>query len=198
MIIESSQPVQQLSNIQGLICIDCWEDSSLDVYYNRLEANLDLAQFNSIVVANYELALDSTDLCQFNTMQVYSWETYTPSVLLPLMKESRSKKTSNWLQSKLGSNSFLLLDTDSFLHHVTTAVPHVTNWLVVGGGWQMCTHGRPMGFGKLQSLPYDFYIATWSLYNTNNNDLTVGIDDIAHDKFAWEDQGNNLFRLKND
>ena len=198
MIVESSGHTQQLSNIQGLICIDCWEDSKLNLYYDRLENNLDLAQFDSIVVANYELALDSTDMCQFNTMQVYSWETFTPDIVLPLVKESRLKKTSNWLQSKLSSNSFLLLDSQSLVHHITTAVPHVTNWLVIGGGWQVCTHGRPVGFGTLQLLPYDFYIAPWSLYNTNSNNLTVSINDIAQDKFIWEDQGNNLFRLKND
>jgi hypothetical protein len=197
MIIDTAEPGQNLSSIRGLLVIDCWERPELGAFYQRLQDHVDPTQFDSIMVANYELALDSTDLCQHNTLEVYSWETYTPNMLLPMVKESRSRKTSTWLQSTFSTNSFLILDADSLIHHCTTAVPHITDWLVIGGNWQVCMHGRPLGFHKLKTLPYNFYVTPNGVYNTKKSNWLGDVNDLHNDQLTWIDQGNHLYKLQN-
>jgi hypothetical protein len=197
MIIDAAEPGQTLSSIRGLIVIDCWERPELDSFYQCLQDHVDITQFDSIMVANYELALDSKALCQHNTLEVYSWETYTPGMLLPMLKESGSRKTSAWLQSMFSSNSFLILDEYSLVHHCTTAVPHIKDWLVIGGSWQVCIHGRPLGFYKLKTLPYNFYVIPAGLYNTKKLNWLGNVDDLHNDQLTWIDQGNHLYKLQN-
>jgi len=192
MLINNTQENKQLGDISGLLCIDCWEMDSPEAndYYQTLEKNIDFNQFDSILVANYELALNSNDLCQYNVLEVYSWSDYEPKMLLPVMKEARQRKTSHYLQKHLKSHSFLILNAESFQHHVTTYVPHIKNWLIIGGSWGICTHYRPLGFDTLKTLPYNFYIAPWTMFNYVNN----GIND---DSLSWVDQNNGLYRLSN-
>lgn len=191
-----TQNNKTLNDLKGIVCIDCWELDDLTDYYKRLEEKLDFDQFDSIAVANYELRLDSSDLCQYNILEVYSWETYTPNMLLPVMKESRNKTTSNWLKTKFSTNSFLILDPESMQHHVATSVPHVTDWLVIGGSWGACTHFRPLSFKSMLKLPYNFYITDWSLYDSSKPDYRMTKEQIDKDTFNWVDQGNSLYRLQ--
>ena len=101
MIITSTDFNTTINDLKGFVCIDCWEEKKLLSYYQILDQHIDFKQFDSIIVANYELLLDSsTDLSQYNTLELYSWDTYTPNMLLPIMKESRSRTTSNWLKTK--------------------------------------------------------------------------------------------------
>jgi hypothetical protein len=193
MITASIGANKTINNLKGLVCIDCWEEKDLLSYYQLLEQRIDFEQFDSIIVANYELLLDSsTDLSQHNVLETYSWSTYTPEMLLPIMKEARSRKTSNWLKTKFTTNSFLILTPESMKYHVSTTVPHITDWLVIGGSWGMCTHARPLGFNSLKTLPYNFYITDWSMYFDGK---TFTKKDIQTDRLTWIDQGNSLYKL---
>ena len=193
MIITSTDINRTITDLKGLVCIDCWEEKELLSYYQILDQHINFKQFDSIIVANYELLLDSsTDLSQYNTLELYSWDTYTPNMLLPIMKESRNRTTSNWLKTKFTTNSFLILTSESMEHHVSTSVPHVTDWLVIGGSWGDCTHHRPLSFNSMKTLPYNFYITDWSMYSDSK---TFTKKDIQNDQLTWIDQGNSLYKL---
>jgi len=193
VIISSTGANKTIDEIKGLVCIDCWEQEELSSYYQMLDQRLDFDQFDSIIVANYELLLDSSkDLSQYNILEVYSWDKYTPDMLLPIMKESRQRTTSNWLKTKFTTNSFLILTQEGMKHHVSTSVPHINDWLVIGGGWGQCAHNRPLALNSMQTLPYNFYITDWSMYSLTN---TFTKKDIDKDRLSWVDQGNSLYKL---
>ena len=196
MIVTSTGINKTVKDLKGLICIDCWEEKDQLSYYQTLDQQIDFKQFDSIIVANYELLLDSkNDLSQYNVLEVYSWENYTPEMLLPIMKESRNRVTSNWLKTKFTSNSFLILTPEGMKHHVATSVPHITDWLVIGGSWGACTHSghRPLNFNSMKTLPYNFYITDWSIYS---NSEIITKKDIQQDRLVWVEQGNSLYRLQ--
>ena len=202
MVITEINKSKSIKDMQGLIFIDCWEMPSLINFYQQLEQKIEFNQYTSMVVANYELALDSKDQIQCNTLEMYK-HSNQELMLLPMLYEFGHRETSTWLQSKFKSHSVLLLTTESLQHHIETVVPHVTDWLVVGGTWQSCTHSRPIGFANLQKLPYNFYITDWSMYNIigefDNPDAIVNTatsKQFEKDSYTWIDQGNNLYRLQ--
>jgi hypothetical protein len=187
-----------LADIRGLICIDCWDNPDHDSYYNTVNNTINFKQFDSIVVASYETALDSEDVALSSTLLAYSYYNFTPEVLLPILKETRNRKTSKHIQQHLGKNSFLLLDDISFNIHVNHLVPHIKDWLVIGGSWGQCTHHRPLGFNKMLGLPYNFYAAPWSMYSMNpGKNFSVTANDFATDRLPWIDHGNDLYQLQN-
>lgn len=202
MVITEINKSKSIKDIQGLIFIDCWEMPSLINFYQQLEQKIEFDQYTSMVVANYELVLDSKDQIQRNTLEMYK-HSNRELMLLPMLYEFGYRKTSSWLQSKFKSHSVLLLTTESLQHHIETVVPHVTDWLVVGGTWQSCTHNRPIGFASLKKMPYNFYITDWSMYNiTGEFDDPNAVVNTAtskqfeKDSHTWIDQGNNLYRLQ--
>jgi len=201
MVIPESGVSKSVDDMQGLIFIDCWEMPSLANFYKGLDQHIDFDQYTSIAVANYELVLDSTDQCQYNTLEMY--KDNQELMLLPMLYEFGKRQTSKWLQTKFKSHSVLILTTDALQYHVTTVVPHITDWLVIGGTWKSCTHSRPMGFANLQKLPYNFYITDWSMYNIIGKFDDPGAmvntatsKQLEKDSHTWVDQGNNLYRLQ--
>lgn len=196
MIIDTNQSAVNLTDIRGLICIDCWEDPELDDYYQTLCKTINFAQFDSIVVANYEIELSADDVSLTNTLHQYSWNNYTPAVLLPVVKETRQRKTSRYLQQHFNEKSFLLLDTASFEIHVEQCVSHITDWLVIGGWWQYCSHVRPIGFCKLAKLDYNFYTADNLIYHKELGNLNRQM--IEQDYLQWIDCTQGLYQLKHD
>jgi hypothetical protein len=198
MILNNVGESKTLANLDGVICIDIWEGSEgpSQHWLDTIDQHIDFKQFSSIIVANYELALDSAnDLCQYNTLEVYSWETYTPLMLLPIMKEARARTTHAWLKNKFSTNSFLILDFESMIHHTINCVPHVSNWLIIGNRWQFCTHSRPLSFQSAIHVPYNFFATTWSMYDPTR---PLNSNDFANDKFTWIDHSQGLFQLKNE
>ena len=187
---------QNTPEINGLLCIDCWEEDNLQSFYNNLDNYIDFSKIQSICVANYELMLDSRDLCQYNILEVYSWDTFNPQMLLPVMKESRFRKTSQWLQSKFSSNSFLLLDMHALKTHIETSVPHIKNWLIIGGSWQLCTHHRPVNLELMAELPYNYFITPWSIYNVRDKkNMCITEKDIEEDMLEYTRFQNNFFKI---
>ena len=87
----------------------------------------------------------------------------------------------------------------------------VTNWLVVGAHWQICTHDRPLGFDNLLALKQQdsalrIYSRTDCLVkftmDTSNNDNInnpiveiCNVADFENDRLHWECQGK-LFELQ--
>ena len=177
-----------------MICIDIWEtDRPAPTWLDNVDRHVNFSQFGSIIVANYELALDSlNDLSQYNTLEVYSWSGFEPAILMPVMKEARQKKTHGWLKEKFSSNSFLILDTIGMKIHVENFVPHITNWLVIGDAWQACVHSRPLGLKAMMQLPYNFFAAPWSMAIDGK---PIERSHFENDKLSWIDHGNNLFQL---
>lgn len=183
-----------VSDIKGLVIIDLWNIAIVDRWFEEYKHKLNFEKFDSIIVANYELALDSNDISQYNVLKDYSWTNYTPELLLPIMKEARDQQTYPGVQANLNSNSFLILTPEGMQRHVEYMVPHVNDWLIVGNTWGMCTHNRPLGFHAMKSMPYNFYITDWSIIGAKQN----SIEHIKEDSLSWIDCGNNLFQLKND
>jgi hypothetical protein len=180
-----------LTNINGLLCIDCWEDTALNDFYNQLESKINFSQFDSIIAANYELALDTkNDLSQHNVLEEYSWHAHNPEILLDFVTEARDRDAAKLLRDNYSSNSFLLLSINAFKHHVETMVPHVRNWLVIGGTWGMCTHSRPLSFSTLSTLDYNFYTAEWAVYSESSHPI-----DFDNDSLTWKKHHNGLYQL---
>lgn len=179
-----------LNELTGLVCIDCWESAELQDYYAQLSTRLNFNNFDSIVVANYELALDSiNDLSQHNTLEEYSWTNYNPTILLDMASQAREKTSSKWLMEHFSTNTFLLLSIDGIRHHIENMVPHVKNWLVIGGAWGKCTHIRPISFKTLSSLDQNFYTAEWAVYA---KDIPINFD---NDVLQWKKHKDGLYQI---
>lgn len=189
MLINTPDNQISIDDINGLICIDCWEIDSLKPYYQNLENNINFSRFDSIIVANYELALDSlNDISQYNTLEEYSWTNYNSEILLSMISEARERKTSQILQKHFKKHAFVILTINGLVHHIENVVPHINNWLIIGGTWGMCTNTRPINFTKLAALPYNFYITNWSMYSES-------IVDLSKDIHIWENCNNGLYKL---
>jgi hypothetical protein len=193
MLLDNNRPPVNIRDIKGLICIDCWDDPDLEEYYQKLNTILDFEQFDSIIVASYEIQLDITDISLSNTLKEYSHCNYTPEVLLPIVKETRHRTTSNYVRRYFKEHSFLLLDTVSFVHHTTNCVPHINDWLVIGGGWGMCIHGRPMGFYNLSKINYNFYTGDHLIHRRKLGTLNRQM--VEEDDLIWIDCSNGLYQL---
>jgi hypothetical protein len=183
-----------IEDLKGLLIIDFWEDPPQDNWIDRNKHKINFDQFDSIVVANYGLLLDGNDIIQHNLLVDYCWTNFVPEMLLPMLEFAKDKKTHPWLQSHLNAKSFLILTPESMQHHVESMVPHVTDWLVVGGSWKICTHQRQLGFYFLTRMPYNFYITDWTMLG---DQVKPGsIEHIEKDDLIWVDYTNNLFQLK--
>jgi hypothetical protein len=185
-----------MNNIKGVICIDCWEDERLENFYQQLSTHIDFAQFDSIVLANYELLLDGNDIAQHNTIIAYSHTNEVPEIILPLVRESRIRQTSRYIPNS--DKSFVLLTPEGFRHHVERCVPHIQDWLVIGGSWGACTHSRPLSFKSMLQLPYNFYISDWSMYDFHSPSGCIKKQYFENDTFKWVKQDNDLYKLTND
>jgi hypothetical protein len=185
-----------LSDLDGVICIDCWEDPQLETFYQRLLARVNFNQFGSIVLANYELLLDGNDAAQHNTIMAYSRSDEVPEIIMPMVRESGRRKTTSHIPKT--NNSFVLLTLEAFDYHVKKLVPHIKNWLVIGGSWGACTHSRPLSFKSMLHLPYNFYISDWAFYDFNSSDRCIDKQYIENDTFNWVYQQNDLYKLTND
>lgn len=193
MIVSS---VNQSHEIRGILAIDCWEQPDLNGFYETIDKKINFSDIDSLIVASFETALDLSDLSQYNTIEQYSWHEFNPEVLLPLIKETRMRRTSSWLRSKFSKNTFMLLDMKSFIYHINTCVPHIKDWLVIGGAWEACTHCRPISFYGLKGIKNkNFFIADWSIY-TRFQDLTgiISRHHVEKDKLDWNDAGR-LYQL---
>jgi len=188
--------VRMNPDIKGIIAIDCWQQPSLDKFYANLDKLIDWLKIDSLIVANYEIALDISDKSLYNTLESYSWHDYDPDILLPIIKESRTRKTSNWMLSKMTQNAFCLLDMYSVRKHMDMCVPHIQDWLIVGGSWQACTHSRPVNVYELSKLKKNFYVSTWSVYDDSQTDCKVSTEQIKNDTLCWEPAENGYFLLK--
>ena len=185
----------QLNQIPGILFVDCWEDQNLEQFYHRVKPQLNLLQFSSVCVANYGLALDSTDPAQRNTLLAYSWNEYIPDMLKGITREAQEKSTANWIRESFKTQSFLILDPECLDYHINYLVPHAQDWLIVGGSWDLCLRGRPICIDSLKKLSYNFYITPWSIYDVNSNDLSTTVEQINSDPAGWINLGNNLYQL---
>lgn len=192
-MIKNTSIIEPAPDIKGILCIDCWEDENLQYFYKNLENKICFSEIDSICVASYELLLDSNDLSQKNLLELYSWSCFDPSMLLPVMKESRFRTTSKWLQSKFSSHSILLLDMYSLEKHIKTSVPHIENWLVIGGGYRGCIHSRPVSLPTIRKLPYNFFITTWSVYNIGQGRISEL--DIDNDTLEYARCQDGFFKI---
>lgn len=180
-------------NFKGILTIDCWEEEFLNDFYQTLDNYIDFSCVESIICANYDLALDSkTDLSQYNLLSMWSWTNNDQKILHKVVEHAHTKSTSEWLKSKFKTHSVLLLDTESIIKHCNTFVPHINDWLVIGGAWGICTHSRPVCLQKLSKLKQNFYIAPWSIYNENGRSITER--HIREDKSVTWIKTNDYFR----
>lgn len=193
MILQrTDQPATDITDIKGLVIIDCWNVPEVTEWLEHVKYRFDLNNFDSIVVANYELKLDGDDICQQNLLEFYSRRQFTPDILLSMIKYSGGCITHPWLQSRFNDRCFLILESKDMIHHVQNTAAHVQDWLVVGWRWKECTHTRPLGFYNMRFMPYNFYITDWSMVGVEQNSLAH----LQQDRLGWIDHSNNLFQLK--
>lgn len=186
-----------INDINGLLIIDWWKETdSKKNWTSAVTSNLDKLKFETVVISNYEIQPSLEDPCQLNTVMQYGWYDYQPKILAPLLKECRPQRTSNpYIVQNYSVNGFVILDIESLLLHFEQSQISIKNWLVVGGGWQDCCHHRPIGFKNLIRLPFNFFVANWSIHKPDNSFLTP--DDFAKDNLPWTHVGNDLYKLGN-
>lgn len=201
-IVDATDPITDISDIQGLICIDCWDHPEVaESYYNQLKKFINFDQFQSIIVANYELTIDGKDVATSNTLNEYCWSGLTLDFVLPVVKYAGDKKTNRFIQQHFNKQAFLILDSNTFVMHLALQSLNIRNWLVIGGAWQHCTHWRPLGFTNLLKLPMNFYAREGLLIKKlTDEDMPVGLIDKVDfelDSLTWADQTNGLYLLQN-
>jgi hypothetical protein len=185
----------QIDQIPGVLFLDCWNEEWLEQFYQRVRTNLNLDQFSSVCVANYEIELDSKDPAQYSTLKAYSWNSYVPDMLVSITRETRGRSTASWIKESFKNQSFLILDPKCLEYHVNHLVPHVQDWLVIGGSWNACLRSRPICIDSMKKLPYNFYITDWSIYNLDMNNLITTTEQINKDPAGWINLGNSLYQL---
>jgi len=183
-------------DIKGIIAIDCWDNNNLKSFYNNLDKKINFKDIESIIICNYEVCLDCNDVSLYNTLETYCWSECNEKILLPLIKEARCRQTSAWLKDKFSDNTFMLLDMYSVDYHITNCVPHIKDWLVIGGTYGGCTHSRPVNLKELPNLNANFYIAPWSMYDENEQDLILRKETIKKDTaINFTEVDNNYFLI---
>jgi hypothetical protein len=95
--------------------------------------------------------------------------------------------------------SVIILDSDDLVHHCQMYHnDSIKNWLVIGQAWNMCLHGRPMGFYSLSSLikkqNYNIYVTPWSVLDTQQKQLDPECFN-GNDGIAWEPVEDFGYRL---
>jgi hypothetical protein len=200
MIIGQALHPVEVKDIHGLVCIDVWAPGK---FFNTTlwDSNLNFDNIDSIIAANYELTLDRKfDLSTHNVLRKYFEIENNIDMILPLIKDTIStvehRTAHSWLLNKFSSNSFRLLTAETMHTHVQALVPHIKNWLFLGGHWLRCTHTRPLSFPAIMPLPYNFYVATWSI---QNQEKLITVDDLEKDKIVkYIDHGNGLYQIYNE
>ena len=158
-------------------------------------------------MSNYQSPLDNSDNSLNNTYDLYhdNDESIINSIFVRYaIRPEHSLPihyTSAWLKTKLHNDlSFAILKPDHFVKHVNSQVPGLNKWLVIGGLWQVCAHRRPLGFKNLVDLPFDFYIAPWSMYKKDedlqqhHNELSE-IEILNDPNFEWAKVGSEMYKL---
>lgn len=185
-------------NIRGVIFIDAWDENFLDPWMEGVVYNLERYYIDSIIAANYEVALDVRyDSSLRNTISEYSLNNYQPDFLLPLMRETGNREAHRDLEDIVYNNhSFMLLTPDAIEYHMDNMVPHVRDWLIVGGAWGACTHCRPFNFFHMGNIPdRRFFIADWSIYTEEGRPTFDAISALESDRLTWSFTDSELYQL---
>jgi hypothetical protein len=184
--------------IRGVIFLDAWDEDFLDQWMQQVNIKLENYYVDSIIAANYQVALDVRyDTSLRNTISEYSLNNYQPDFLLPLMKETGNKEVHRDIEDiHFGNHSFMLLTPDSIKYHMNNMVPHIRDWLVIGGAWGACTHCRPFNFFHMGNIPdRRFYIADWSMYAQQGRPSFNLIEELTNDRLTWSSTNSELYQL---
>lgn len=182
-------------NIRGVIFIDVWDEPYLDRWVDKMMHNLEKYYLDSVISANYEVALDVRyDTSLLNTISEYSLNNFSPEFILPLMQYTGTREAHRDLQDIVyNKHSFALLTPDAVEYHMQNMVPHVKDWLVVGGAWGACTHCRPFNFYHMSNMDQRFFVADWSMYTENGTTFTPEL--LKQDQLTWSTTNSKLYQL---
>lgn len=202
-----------IDKINGLICIDLWgtetDGSCISPEKNQwledLSERLQNFEFHSIINAGYHTRLDYSDISIYNTLHLYNWQKFDQQIMLELISNCNQTGMSQVIQDKLfGSHTFALYSIESFIKHVSTLVPHIKDWLVVGCQWGGCAHIRPIGLNNLSKLTgFNFYGTTWGFFKNNARsadgryDCTLIDQDFGFDTLGWKKVSDQFYLLQN-
>jgi len=191
-----------MNDIQGLICLDLWQSGPDPDYFtepylewlDRLPEYLKQFKFDSIINASYGTRIDFQDTSVYNTFVTYNWAKFDQDVMITMLQTCNNFTMSQKIIDQVfGLNTFALYDIESFIKHSSSIVPHVKNWLVVGGTWNKCVHWRRLGLSNLAKLhQYNFFGSTWGFYK-NASGMTE--DDFKNNNLKWNQVDREMFQL---
>lgn len=190
--------------IHGLILLDCWEPQVhdhffKDKYYINLIEKIKNIQFKWIVNSASRLHIDLNDICMANTIKLCQYQDDHP-IIKNLIKHAGTEKPSTLISKYLFNNRTInIINDNDFVWFCTKYLENqITNWLVVGHTWQMCTHEHALGLQSLTSITkrhpvLNFYATDYSFCKMTEN--TATLEDFEQDSMNWrliEDFGYQL------
>ena len=168
-----------ISQINGLILIDCWEPNLYDTsskyikrsilpkqkFFTNLVHNLKKFNFSGTIVSSTQ------DISTSSIVQAY----------LPTYNTVNITTQTEFFELRKNNKNF----------------KRINHWLVVGATWQVCVHLNDLGLCSFTNImaqhpKLNFYGASWGFLK---HDLTpTTTEDFATDQLTWTSAGE-LFKL---
>ena len=192
--------------IHGLILLDCWEPQAhehlfKDKFYINFIEKIKSIQFTWIINSAGRLHINLNDICMANTIKLCQYQDDHP-IIKNLIKHAGPEKPSTLISRYLFNNHTInIVNDDDFVWFCTKYLQNqMTNWLVMGHTWQMCTHTHALGLQALASITkrhsLNFYATDYSFCKLTENTATC--EDFEQDSMNWcqiEDFGYQLLPL---
>lgn len=200
----------------GVIFIDCWDQNwtwqnktppKFDFYLNMLD-ELDKYDINSYVFHTSFLSLNyiTQDVVRYfrQYVELKFEEQDRRQGIQDLLDATGTERLSRHLHPLANGPKGIFIPTyDGFVQYCQTTL--ISNWIVVGAHWPICTHTKPLGFNNLteykrQRPHMRFYsipscTAKWVQTEDQQIATTVSDDEYLRDSLMWKKAGDNLYEL---
>jgi hypothetical protein len=169
-----------------------------DKFYINFIEKIKSIQFTWIINSASRLHINLNDICMANTIKLCQYQDDHP-IIKNLIQHAGTEKPSTLISRYLfNTHTINIVNDDDFVWFCTKYLENqMTNWLVMGHTWQMCTHTHALGLQALSRItkrhPLNFYATDYSFCKLTEN--TATLEDFEQDSMNWrliEDFGYQL------
>jgi hypothetical protein len=199
----------------GVIFIDCWDQNwqwktlagpHKDFYLDMLET-LGKYDIDSYVFHTSFLSLEyvTPDVIRYVNEYILNADSSKQQLgVHELLNNAGTERLSKQLMPLAKDyKSIFIPSMSGFIQWCQTS--DISNWIVVGAHWPICTHSKPLGFNALleykKSRPHLRFFsipsctAKW-LFNEESQIATICTSrDYEKDTLQWKNVGNDLYEL---
>jgi hypothetical protein len=190
--------------IHGLLLLDCWEPQVYehlfkDKFYIDIIEKIKSTQYTWIVNSASRLQIELNDVAMTNTIKLCQYQDDHP-IIKNLLQQAGTEKTSTLISKYLfNKHTVNIINENDFVWFCIDYLKNqMTNWLVIGHTWQMCTHTHALGLHYLAGITkrhplLNFYATDYSFCKLTGN--TATLEDFEQDSMNWcliEDFGYRL------